>query len=147
MYSDILSTLRELPSPLSQAFFSDANIDTVQAELVAQVARRMQHKITAQKRGEVVNVMIFVYTNNDTNQYMNVPQQVANLNDRATRHLLELTMTGIKQYLTNLRDSYSVPQPLQLPQATSVAGTRLYGTPVVGARPGYASPSPQALAW
>ena len=147
MYSDILATLRELPSPLSEAFFSDANVARIQADLITQVARRMQYKITSQKRGEVLNVMIYLYNNSDLNQYTNVAQQVTDLNDRALRILVELTITGIKQYLTNLRDSYNVPTPLQLPQSTSVAGTKLYGTPVVGARHGYGTPSPQALAW
>ena len=147
MYSDILATLRELPSPLSEAYFSDANIARVQADLVTQVARRMQYKITAQKRGEVLNVMMYLYNNTDLNQYTNVAQQVTDLNDRVLHILLELTITGIKQYLTNLRDSYSVPTPLQLPQSTSVVGTKMYGTPAVGARPGYGTPSPQALAW
>ena len=138
MYSDILATLRELPSPLTEAYFSDSNIAKVQADLVTHVARRMQYKITAQERGEVVNVMMYIYNNTDVNQYLNVAQQVTDLNDRATRILLELTITGIKQYLTNLRDSYKVPTPLALPQSTSVVGTK--GS-------GYGTPSPQALAW
>ena len=126
MLSDILASLHELPTPLSQAFFSDGNIAAIQAGIIQQVKLRLGHTITDQPKDQVIIVMKFVYRDSDVNQYLDVASQVRALNVKGLNILTDLTITGIKQYLTYIRDSQNQPQPLPLPVMTSVAGTKLY---------------------
>lgn len=153
MLNDVLAALHELPTPLSSTFFSDSNMQVIQQSLIAEIKSRMGITITNQDREQVIIVMKYVYRNTPNNQYVDVPRQVAYLNSEALKILRDLCITGLKQYLTYIRDASSLPQPLPLPKMTSVTGTRLYGTSAVGADasgtfvPNNPRATPQALAW
>lgn len=127
MLSDVLATLHELPTPLTEAFFSDRNIQLIQNAIIQQIKSRLGHTITNQNQDQVLIVMKFVYRDTPNNQYLDVSQQVESLNKRSIDVLVDLTITGLKQYLTYVRDASTLPQPLPLPLMTSVAGTKLYG--------------------
>jgi hypothetical protein len=115
-------------SPLSGAFFSDANQDYLQNQIQKSVFSTSGYKIGQQNPADVRSLMGVAYTDLRVDTENNIAPQVAAMNENVIAKATRTIINAIKQDLTYLRDITILPVPPKAPQATSTYGTKLTRT-------------------
>ena len=118
-------------SALNQAYFSQGNIDLVQAMIRKQVYERSgdaKWVIGNQDENELVIVMRSIFLQKSQNLPFNVTEQIAILNQIVADEVVPKVMSGITQYFGYLKDASTLyaETPLEHPQNVSSAGTKTY---------------------
>ena len=116
---------RPLPSPLSDAFFSEFNRNYLHRKIRASVQQDTGYEIDQQNDGDLQALMKRVYVNVVADPFTNVKGQLDRMNDTVVREARATITTGVLQHMVYLRDIASNPVPLAPPQNTSTYGTKL----------------------
>ena len=116
---------RLLPTPLTDAFFSDFNREQVHTSVIDSVQAKTGVKIERQNDADLQALMKRVYTNMARDQYNDVRGQVSAMNAQVAREATATVSTGVLQQLVYLRDISSNPVPLAAPVSTSTYGNKV----------------------
>lgn len=122
---------RLLPSPLTDAFFSDFNREQIHNQIISTVKAKTGVAIERQNDADLQALMKRVYTNMARNPYINVRPQVDAMNAQVVKEATATVSTGVLQQLVYLRDISANPIPLPAPMSTSTYGNKLpYNTKI-----------------
>ena len=116
---------RLLPTPLTDAFFSDFNREQVHNDIVQSVQAKTGVKIERQNDADLQALMKRVYTNMARDPYTDVRGQVSAMNNQVAKEATATVSTGVLQQLVYLRDISSNPVPLAAPVSTSTYGNKM----------------------
>ncbi len=116
---------RPLPSPLTDAFFSDFNREQVHNAIIDSVQAKTGVKIERQNDADLQALMKRVYTNMARDPYTDVRGQVNAMNTQVAKEATATVSTGVLQQLVYLRDISSNPVPLATPVSTSTYGNKM----------------------
>lgn len=119
-------------NPLSDAFFSDFNRETIHQEIIRAINRKTGYTIDKQNDADLQALMKRVYVNLMTDPYVDVRGQVERMNDAVVEEAAGTIGTGMLQQLLFMRDISSNPVPLQPPVSTSTYGNKLGSRPPIG---------------
>jgi hypothetical protein len=114
--------MRQCETPLSRGFFSEANVDTIQAELIRRVRQKTGETIGRQSDREVVGIMRGVYEGYTTNTGGN--REIKRLNAIVLDIVVDQCVAGVKGYLTYVKDASTMPEPLSRGTFASIKGER-----------------------
>jgi hypothetical protein len=109
-------------TPLSQRFFSRANVDRLQQAIRAHVRRAMGLLIDRQSDEQLLIVMRYVYM--QSARHHGCEEEIARLNALVLREVVPQVGSGAAQYLAYLRDASTMHVPLARGEATSLKGTK-----------------------
>ena len=116
---------RLLPTPLTDAFFSDFNREQVHSMIIDSVQAKTGVKIERQNDADLQALMKRVYTNMARDPYSDVRGQVGAMNTQVAKEATATVSTGVLQQLVYLRDISSNPVPLAAPVSTSTYGNKM----------------------
>jgi hypothetical protein len=116
---------RLLPTPLTDAFFSEFNREQIHNSIIQSIQAKTGLKIERQNDSDLQALMKRVYTNMARDPYSNVRDQVATMNSRVAKEATATVSTGVLQQLVYLRDISSNPVPLAAPVSTSTYGNKM----------------------
>jgi len=122
---------RLLPTPLTDAYFSEFNREQIHNGIIATVQAKTGVTIERQNDSDLQALMKRVYTNMARNPYGDVREQVSAMNAQVVKEATATVSTGVLQQLVYLRDISSNPVPLPAPVSTSTYGNKLpYNTKI-----------------
>jgi hypothetical protein len=122
---------RLLPTPLTDAYFSDFNREQVHDAIIRSVQAKTGVTIERQNDADLQALMKRVYANMARNPYGEVREQVAAMNSQVVKEATATVSTGVLQQLVYMRDISSNPVPLPAPVSTSTYGNKLpYNTKI-----------------
>jgi hypothetical protein len=122
---------RLLPAPLSDAFFSEFNRETLHRSIIDAFKTKTGHTIERQNDSDLQALMRRVYADIARDPYNRVREQVDAMNARVIKEASATISTGVLQQLVYMRDITSNPIPLPSPISTSTYGNKLpYNTKV-----------------
>ena len=116
---------RLLPTPLTDAFFSDFNREQIHNSIIDSVQAKTGLRIERQNDADLQALMKRVYTNMARDPYSDVRGQVDAMNRQVAKEATATVSTGVLQQLVYLRDISSNPVPLPAPVSTSTYGNKL----------------------
>ena len=116
---------RYLPTPLSDAFFSDFNRETIHSDIIQSIRTKTGYTIEKQNDADLQALMKRVYVNLMADPYVDVRGQVANMNKRVVQEATQTISTGVLQQLMYLKDISQNPVPLDAPVSTSTYGNKI----------------------
>ena len=116
---------RMLPTPLTDAFFSDFNRESVHNAIIELVQAKTGVKIQRQNDADLQALMKRVYTNMARDPYSDIRGQVDAMNNQVAKEATATVSTGVLQQIVYLRDISSNPVPLAAPVSTSTYGNKL----------------------
>ena len=116
---------RLLPTPLTDAFFSDFNREQIHNYIIQSVQAKTGLKIERQNDADLQALMKRVYTNMARDPYSDVRGQVAAMNAQVVKEATATVSTGVLQQLVYLRDISSNPVPMAAPVSTSTYGNKM----------------------
>ena len=108
-------------TPLSAAFFAQANIDALQARLRGIIHEKTGYTIDRQSDEQLLIVMRYVYV--QSARHVGGAREVRRLNELVLVEIVPQVGSGLAQYLAYLRDASQMYTPLPRGQATSLKGT------------------------
>jgi hypothetical protein len=114
-------------NPISTAFFSRDNLQTIQNNIRREVFNRSQPKgyvIDDQSVDELKIIMRSLYLQYGRNLPNNIPGQVAELNQRVLDWSVPHIMSAVDHYVHYLKDIEAMPVPLARSVHMSRAGTK-----------------------
>ena len=123
---------RQWNNPLSDAFFSEFNRETIHQDIIRAINRKTGYTIDKQNDADLQALMKRVYVNMMTDPYVNVRGQVQSMNNAVVEEATGTIGTGMLQQLLFMRDISSNPVPLQPPVSTSTYGNKLGSRPPIG---------------
>ena len=116
---------RYLPTPLSDAFFSDFNRETIHGDIIQSIRAKTGYTINKQNDADLQALMKRVYVNLMADPYVDVRGQVANMNKRVVQEATQTISTGVLQQLMYIKDISQNPVPLAAPVSTSTYGNKI----------------------
>ena len=116
---------RLLPTPLTDAFFSDFNREQIHNSIIQSVQAKTGMKIERQNDADLQALMKRVYTNMSRDPYSDVRGQVNAMNAQVAKEATATVSTGVLQQLVYLRDISSNPVPMAAPVSTSTYGNKM----------------------
>jgi hypothetical protein len=116
---------RLLPTPLTDAFFSDFNREQIHNAIIQSVQAKTGLKIERQNDADLQALMKRVYTNMARDPYSDVRGQVDAMNAQVAKEATATVSTGVLQQLVYLRDISSNPVPMAAPVSTSTYGNKM----------------------
>jgi hypothetical protein len=116
---------RFLSTPLSDAFFSEFNRETIHQKLISNINTQTGYTIDKQNDSDIYGLMRKVYINMATNEYTNVKEQVSKMNEKVVEEASQFVLTGVLQQIVYLQDISTNPVPFASPINTSTYGNKL----------------------
>ena len=116
---------RVQPTPLSDAFFSDFNRESIHASIIEAARKRTGYTIDRQNDGDLQAYMKSVYFNMVRDPYTNVRQQLDAMNNAVVTQAMRDVVPGVLQQLIYFKDASQLPVPLNLPEPTSTHGMKM----------------------
>ena len=116
---------RYLPTPLSDAFFSEFNRETIHSDIIQSIQSKTGYTIDKQNDADLQALMKRAYTNLMADPYVDVRGQVANMNKRVVQEATRTISTGVLQQLMYIKDISQNPVPLPAPVSTSTYGNKI----------------------
>tara|TARA_B100000427_G_scaffold326135_1_gene334228 strand:+ start:756 stop:1148 length:393 start_codon:yes stop_codon:yes gene_type:complete len=113
-------------TPLSRAFFSRENIDSLQTSIRYNVwlSSGKKHVIAKQSDNELIVIMRSVFLQNSKNRESDILYQVKELNKIVLDYTVKHILTQVRQYITYTKD-ISNPRPIMEHSVnTSIRGSR-----------------------
>ena len=117
--------MKQQSSPLSEAYYSAANVDYLQNAIISSVKEKTGYTIGYQDQMDLYNLMRKVYTDYMVNDSSDVASQVSRMNAVVVSSAAKTIAGGIVQNLIYLRDISTRPVPPDAPRSTSTYGLRL----------------------
>lgn len=121
--SSIVNSIHQCETPLSRAFFSATNMDTIQSNLRIVVREKTGYLIGRQSEEQVALIMRGVFTLH-ANTGARLEDEVRRLNAHVLSQLAPMVGTGIAAYLGYVRDASQLSVPLERPKNMSMKGTK-----------------------
>jgi hypothetical protein len=122
---------RLLPTPLSDAYFSDFNREQIHNGIIAAIKSKTGVEIERQNDRDLQALMKRIWANMARDPYTGVREQVSAMNSQVVKEATATVSTGVLQQLVYLRDISSNPVPLPAPSSTSTYGNKLpYNTKI-----------------
>jgi len=125
MRCEILKTIQQQATPLSNLFFSDLNINTLQKGIKQKFKNDTGLAIDNQDQNDLLVIMRSVYIDNSMTPSQNVCEQVKWMNGRVIEHANQQISTGVSQQIDYFRDASRVWVPNKLPESTSLYGKKM----------------------
>jgi membrane carboxypeptidase/penicillin-binding protein len=116
---------RFLPTPLSNAFFSDFNRETIHTNLISKIKDETGYVIDRQNDADIQGLMRKVYVNMAGNEYDDVKNNVGAMNSKVIDEASQFVLTGVLQQIVYLQDISTNPIPMSIPANTSTYGNKL----------------------
>jgi hypothetical protein len=114
-----------IPSPLTDAFFSQFNRESIHRTIQNDIKAKTGYAIDRQNDADLQALMKRVYVNMSADPNSDVKGQLDRMNAAVVREASATIMTGVLQHMVYLRDISSNPVPLAPPQNTSTYGNKL----------------------
>jgi hypothetical protein len=114
-------------TPLTQRFFSPENAKAIQNAIRRYVFEKSQPKgyvIDDQSMDELKIIMRAIYYQYGRNLPFDIPQQVAELNEKVVNWSAPHILSAVEHYYYYLNDISHMPVPLQQAQNLSASGTK-----------------------
>lgn len=123
---------RNWRNPLSDAFFSEFNRQTIHEGIIREIQRKTGYTIEKQNDADLQALMKRVYVNLMADPYVDIRGQVEHMNQTVIEEATGTISTGMLQQLLFMRDISTNPVPLQPPVSTSTYGNKLGARPPIG---------------
>lgn len=123
--TDVLKTVQQERSPLSDMFFSEFNLDLLQKAIRQLFKDETGIAIDRQSDDDLLIMMRAVYVDNMMFPEKDVCSQVKFMNDIVIKMALSQIRTGVSQQIDYFRDASQLYQPNQLPVSTSLYGKKM----------------------
>lgn len=123
--TDVIETLNQTRTPLSDLYFSDFNIDLVQRGLRQHVKNETGLAVDKQNRTDLMVFMRTVYINNALVPNKELCEQVKWMNTRVIELASRQVISGIAGYIDYLRDASTLYVPNAIPENTSLYGKKI----------------------
>ncbi len=131
-------TLRQQQNQLNTLYFSQFNLNVLQAKIRKEFREKTGISIDRQKEEDLLSIMRSIYINNAVDPYagpLDLRRQVDSMNEQAAKLALGQISTGVSQYIGYLRDINGPIRTMPLPVNTSSYGEKLPQVPIgLGAR-------------
>jgi hypothetical protein len=114
-----------LPSPLTDAYFSQFNRESLHRAIQNDIKQKTGYAIDRQNDADLQALMKRVYVNMASDPFTDVRGQLDRMNAAVLREASATITTGVLQHMVYLRDIASNPVPLAPPQNTSTYGNKL----------------------
>lgn len=118
-------SLRQMDTPLSQTYFSDANITALQRGIRQAFRDRTGISIDQQSRDDLVALMRAEYINSSGDPHRGVDTQVLHMNSQVIETAVRQIGVGVKQFINFMRDTERVSAPMELPKSTTTYGDKI----------------------
>ncbi len=118
---------RRLPTPLTDAYFSDFNREYLHRAIVDEIAKLTGYKIDRQNDGDLQALMGRAYSDVSYDPYKDVRTQVSAMNKQVVAEATKTIKTGVLQQLIYMRDISTQPVPMAAPMSTSTYGNKIPG--------------------
>lgn len=118
-------SLRQMDSPLSKAYFSESNINSMQRGIRQAFRDQTGISIDRQSRDDLVALMRAEYINSSGDPLHAVNKQVVDMNTRVIQTAVSQIGVGVKQFINFMRDTENTSTPLELPKSTTTYGNKL----------------------
>ena len=112
-------------TPLSLAFFSDFNRETIHNAIISVMKDKTGYTISRQDDRDLQALMRKVYTDLVQDPSTDITNQVKKFNTQVAKVATATISTGMLQQIVYLRDISSNPVPLAVPVSTSKYGNKL----------------------
>lgn len=109
-------------TPLIREYFSEKNLDAVQAALASEVKRLTGFKIDRQSDDSMLIVMRAIFADHAIHQPKNVGAEVARLDRGVISAVIDGVISNITAHLAYLRDASRMRTPMERGAATSTKG-------------------------
>jgi hypothetical protein len=121
-----LNTGNQQRTKLSDMYYSQANIDHVQNEIVSQIYKKTdgKYKITKQSEDELIIVMKSIYLQNSRNNDNEIQIQINYLNKLVLDYCVENVYVNLLQYVKYIDDITKEKVVLDRPQNVDVKGSK-----------------------
>jgi membrane carboxypeptidase/penicillin-binding protein len=126
---------RFLSTPLSDAFFSEFNRESIHSALISKVRDTTGYTIDKQNDADIQGLMRKVYINMARNEYTDVRSQVDTMNSKVVDEASQFVLTGVLQQIVYLQDIATNPVPLTNPVSTSTYGNKIPINDIYGIKP------------
>ena len=123
---------RNWRNPLSDAFFSEFNRQTIHEGIIREIQKKTGYTIEKQNDADLQALMKRVYVNLMADPYVDIRGQVEHMNETVIEEATGTISTGMLQQLLFMRDISTNPVPLQPPVSTSTYGNKLGARPPIG---------------
>lgn len=124
--SPAVQSLGQCVSPLSAAFFSRENINSIQIDLRNRVRCKTGYTIDRQSDETLLIIMRAIFTLHSRNVVGDVPAEVARINELVLAEIVPMAAGNLAQYLGYLRDASQMYTPMPRGVNTSSKGTNVY---------------------
>ena len=113
-------------TPLNQAFFSQANLGTIQNALRRRVYEKSggQHVISAQDETQLQIVMRSIFLQYALHRDDDIAGQIRDLNERVLEYCVPIVYSNLLQYIGYKKDISRIPVPLEHALNVSQAGSK-----------------------
>ena len=124
-YSRVLKGVLSM-TPLTQLYFSPANVKAVQNAVRYNVWEKSSGKLTIaeQDESDLVIVMRSIYLQYGKNLPTDIAAQISELNGRVVESVLPGILSNALQYKQYLVDKYNLTIPMSRPTCMNNAGTK-----------------------
>ena len=122
---DILTSLKQCPTPLNTLFFSDFNQNLLQHAIRQVFYNQYKIKIDYQKKADLIALMRVMFIANSANPYGDLCSQVKFINEKVITHAVSQITTGVSQYYGFIKDVNTPLQPPAIPTNTSIYGSKM----------------------
>jgi len=128
--NDAIKTILQ-KNPLSDVFFSKANIDYLQNQIGQRVHNLSagRHKIGRQSDTELEIVMRSIYLQFSLNQPDDIKKQVRDLDEMVIDAVVPGILSAIEQYLQYQVAISTIPTPINLPKNETIKGEKTLQLP------------------
>ena len=111
-------------SILSDTFFSNQNMNTIQLLLRKRIYEKTKYTIGKQDNTELQIIMRSIFLEYARHLPTQIQEQVQELNNRIVQLCIPNMISEIRQYIHYVHEVENMPIPLDMPKNVSSAGTR-----------------------
>jgi len=122
---DILTSIKQCPTPLNTLFFSEFNQQLLQQAIRQQFYNKYNLKIDYQDKDDLIALMRAMFIGNSANPYGDVCVQVKFINEKVIDHAVSQMSTSVSQFYGYIRDINTPIKPNPLPVDTGTYGTKI----------------------
>ena len=122
---DILTSIKQCPTPLNNLFFSEFNQNLLQRGIREKIKQLYNVKIDYQNKSDLIALMRVIYIANFSDSYNDIIQQVRFMNGLVIKKASEQITTGLSQYYGFIKDVNSPINPMANPQNVNDFGNKL----------------------
>lgn len=112
-------------SPLSETFYSKANLEYLQKTIIESVKKDTGYTIGRQNDMDLYNLMRKIYTDYVVSDASDIAPQVSKMNSVVVSEATRTIKSALIADLMYLRDISTNPVPPEIPKSTSLYGLRL----------------------